>query len=85
MARRSTIRRNPNLFIGTIAYWKITNLVTNKSGRRIARAALPLNFYLLWLVNSSQDTVFEYCLLLWSVYFLIRKKCISFSTIALLL
>ncbi len=71
--------------VGTIAYWKLTSLISIKTGRRIARAALPLNFYLLWLVNSSQDTVFEYCLLLWSIYFLIRKQYLSFSAITYLL
>ena len=71
--------------VGTIAYWKLTSLISNNTGRRIARAALPLNFYLLWLINSSQDTVFEYCLLLWSIYFLIRKRYVIFSSIALLL
>lgn len=71
--------------LGTIAYWRLTNLLTNQSARRIALAALPLNFYLLWLVNSSQDTVFEYCLLLWSAYFLVRKQYIGFSIIVFLL
>lgn len=71
--------------VGTIAYWKLTSLISNNTGRRIARAALPLNFYLLWLINSSQDTVFEYCLLLWSIYFLIRKHYLRFSAIAYLL
>lgn len=71
--------------VGTIAFWKLTSLISNKTGRRIARAALPHNFYLLWLVNSSQDTVFEYCLLLWSIYFLIRKQYLSFSAITYLL
>lgn len=72
-------------FVGTIAYWKITGLIPNDTGRRIARAALPLNLYLLWLINSSQDTVFEYCLLLWSIYFLIRKQYVIFSVVAFLL
>ena len=71
--------------VGTIAYWKLTSLISNNTGRIIARAALPLNFYLLWLINSSQDTVFEYCLLLWSIYFLIRKQYLSFSAITFLL
>jgi hypothetical protein len=71
--------------VGTIAYWKLTGLILNITGRRIARAALPLNFYLLWLINSSQDTAFEYCLLLWSIYFLVRKRYLSFSAITYLL
>ncbi len=71
--------------VGTIAYWKLTSLISNNTGRRIGRAALPLNFYLLWLMNSSQDTVFEYCLLLWAAYFLIQKQYVSFSAAAFLL
>jgi hypothetical protein len=71
--------------VGTIAYWKLTTFIPNEMGRVIARAGLPFNVYLLWLINSSQDTVFEYCLLLWSVYFLIRKQYVSFSAMALLL
>jgi hypothetical protein len=71
--------------LGTIAYWKLTNIIQNNSGRIIARIVLPINFYLLWLINSSQDTVFEYCLLLWSIYFLIQKKYLSFSAVAYLL
>ncbi len=71
--------------LGTIAYWKITSLILNNTGRRVARAALPLNFYLLWLINSSQDTVFEYCLLIWSMYFLIRNRYLCFSAVAFLL
>jgi hypothetical protein len=71
--------------VGTIAYWKLTSLLISTTGRDIARAALPLNFYLLWLINSSQDTVFEYCLLLWAVYFLVRKQYLSFSVMAFLL
>ncbi len=72
-------------FVGTIAYWKLTSLILTNTGRNIARAALPLNFYLLWLINSSQDTVFEYCLLLWAIYFLMRKRYLSFSAITYLL
>jgi hypothetical protein len=71
--------------VGTIGYWKITNLIEYRAGRAIAQAALPLNFYLLWLINSSQDTVFEYCLLLWAVYHLLKKRYVSFSALAYLL
>lgn len=71
--------------LGTIAYWKIVSEIKNRFGQRVALMALPLNIYLLWLINSSQDTVFEYCLLLWSVYFLTKIKYLSFSTCAYLL
>lgn len=71
--------------LGTIAFWKIVSQIGNKSGQRVALAALPLNVYLLWLINSSQDTVFEYFLLLWSTYFLTKKKYLAFSICAYLL
>ncbi len=71
--------------LGTIAYWKIVSEIKGTFGQRVALMALPLNVYLLWLINSSQDTVFEYCLLLWSVYFLTKKKYLSFSICTYLL
>ncbi len=71
--------------VGSIAYWKLTLQIRSLLGARIAQIALPLNFYLLWLVNSSQDTVFEYCLLLWSTYFLLKRNYVGFAAAAYLL
>ena len=71
--------------IGSLGYWKITSLLDQREIRMIARAALPVNFYLIWLVNSSQDTVFEFMLLVWSGYFLAKRKFVAFSFITLLL
>jgi hypothetical protein len=62
------------LALATIAYWKICTLIPSKSGRLLALSALSINFYLLWLVDSSQDTVFEFFLLSWAIYFLISKR-----------
>ncbi len=71
--------------IGAIGYWKITNFIDNEFMRNIARAALPLNFYLIWLVHSSQDTVFEFMLLTWSAFFLVKKRYFHFTFVTYLL
>ncbi len=71
--------------LGVVAFWKISALINHKLWRTICLFALPLNFYLIWLVNSSQDTVFEFFLLTWSVLFMIRKKYLLFSALAFLL
>jgi hypothetical protein len=71
--------------IGSWGYWKLTSLVSNKVVRNIARVALPVNSYLIWLINSSQDTVFEFTLLVWSAYFLVRSRFVAFSLVTFLL
>ncbi len=71
--------------LGSYGYWKLTSFVENKLLKAIARLALPANFYLIWLINSSQDTVFEFMLLTWSSYFLIRRRFLAFSLITFLL
>lgn len=77
-----------NLFyfgLGSIAYWKLVSYLKNPHLKMISLISLPANFYLVWLINSSQDTVFEFCLLAWSLLFLIRKKYIRFALITFLL
>ncbi len=71
--------------LGSYGYWKLTSLLENNTLKAIARFALPGNFYLIWLINSSQDTVFEFMLLTWSGYFLIRRRFLAFSLITFLL
>jgi hypothetical protein len=71
--------------VGSVGYWKLTGMVTNKLLRVISLLALPLNAYLIWLINSSQDTVFEFMLLTWSCYFLLQKRFLAFSSITFLL
>ena len=71
--------------IGSLGYWKLTSLLQQTSLKLISRIALPVNFYLIWLVNSSQDTVFEFMLLTWSGYFLIQKRFLAFSLVTFLL
>ncbi len=73
------------LALASIAYWKICSLIPSKSGRFVALMALPTNFYLLWLVDSSQDTVFEFFLLCWAICFLISKRTAFFAISGFLL
>ena len=77
-----------NLFyfaLGSIAFWKLVSYLNDPRLKIIGLISLPANFYLVWLINSSQDTVFEFCLLAWSLLFLIRKKYIRFALITFLL
>lgn len=60
--------------LGAIAYWYICIAIPSRTGKVIALLALPTNFYLIWLIDSSQDTVFEFFLLAWSVLFLSRGR-----------
>ncbi len=60
--------------LGAIAYWYLCSAIPSRIGRAIALLTLPANFYLIWLIDSSQDTVFEFFLLAWSVLFLTRKR-----------
>ncbi len=71
--------------MGSFAFWKITGSIASTNGRIIARSALPLNFYLIWLINSSQDTVFEFFLIMWAIYFLLNSHYLSFSSLTFLL
>jgi hypothetical protein len=71
--------------LGSVGYWKLTGMISNKLIRFVSLSALPLNAYLIWLINSSQDTVFEFMLLTWSGYFLLQKKFLAFSAVTFLL
>jgi len=71
--------------LGTIAFWKLCHAIPSKIGRAVALLSLPANFYLIWLVDSSQDTVFEFFLLSWAVYFLFRKHIVLFAVTGFLL
>jgi hypothetical protein len=77
-----------NLFyfgLGTIGFWKLSEYVPSKIWRTICLIALPTNVYLVWLINSSQDTVFEFFLLIWASLFLARKRYLLFSILTFLL
>ena len=69
----------------SVMYYLICkSLRLNKGLHYIALAAFTFNPYLLWLVNSSQDTVFELFLLL-SGFALIQRKSIILSLFPLYL
>jgi hypothetical protein len=71
--------------IGCIGFFLLSREIENKSIRFISLALIPANPYLIWLCYSSQDTVFEFALLMWSMYFLQRKNWISYTLVAFLL
>lgn len=73
------------LALGSFGYWKITALMSNIKARFLARLALPMNLYLIWLINSSQDTVFEFFLLTWSCFFLVTNRRNGFVLFSYLL
>jgi len=60
--------------VGIYYYLKICDFIENSRLRLFALLALPLNPYLIWLIYSSQDTVFEFALLMLFVRSLIKKK-----------
>ena len=72
----------PNYFIivfiyfnlGLFSYFKICSFIPKKKFRIYAIFMLPCNFYLIWLCNSSQDTVFEFGLLSASLWAILSKK-----------
>ena len=60
-------------------------LITNRSLRIFALLSFSFNPYLLWLVNSSQDTVFELFLLLsWAALLISGRFILSFFPLYLL-
>jgi len=73
------------LVLGSLAYWKISSSIQNLRLKILALIALPANFYLMWLIDSSQDTVFEFALLTWSIFFLLEKSWFRFTFITFLL
>lgn len=61
-------------FFGAYFYAKIVGKIGHKILRRIAYLGLFSNVYLIWLINSSQDTVFEFFLLMLASYCWISNK-----------
>ena len=72
-------------FLGTFFYSKICTQIEGIRYQNICRFLLLLNPYLFWLADSSQDTVFEYFLLMACVWFLINKSFYCFSIFGILL
>lgn len=73
------------LSLATSFYFKICSNIQYVRVRIIALAALPLNIYLLWLCNSSQDTVFEFFLCTLMLWALLKTRWVVFTIAGLLL
>jgi hypothetical protein len=73
------------LFVGTVYFCKISQKIDNRKFRYSSYLSLILNPYFFWLCHSSQDTVFEFALLMLSLYFIINNKFIFFCLFAFLL
>jgi hypothetical protein len=73
------------MFIGSIFFCKISQKIDNRKFRYSSYLSLILNPYFFWLCHSSQDTVFEFALLMLSLYFIINNKFIFFCLFAFLL
>lgn len=71
--------------IGCIGFFVLSRKIENKLIRLISLVLIPANPYLIWLCYSSQDTVFEFALLTWSMYFLQRKNWVSYTLVTFLL
>jgi hypothetical protein len=71
--------------LGCVGYFFLTRVIDQFRFRVAALLVIPANPYLIWLCHSSQDTVFEFALLTWSIYFLSKRKWIAYSAITFLL
>lgn len=71
--------------LGNIFFYKLTKLIKSNSIRRIVLYFSLLNVYLPWLAYSSQDTVFEYFLLMITIWFLTKNKFGLFTITGFLL
>ena len=71
--------------LGCIGYFQLTKEISDIRFRIAALLVIPANPYLLWLCHSSQDTVLEFALVIWTVYFLIKKMWLPYATVGFLL
>jgi len=71
--------------LGCAGYFMLTRVISDFRFRAAALLVIPANPYLLWLCHSSQDTVFEFALLTWSIYFLSKRKWIAYSAVTFML
>jgi hypothetical protein len=63
---------------GTFFYWKICSNIKSKKIRYLSLSAIPVNPYLVWLCYSSQDTVFEFFLLIVTIHSAIKYLPLPF-------
>ena len=73
------------IFVGSFFYCKISQKITKRKFRYAAYLSLVLNPYFFWLCHSSQDTVFEFALIMLSLFFIINNRFILFCLFAFLL
>jgi len=73
------------VFIGTYYYSKICQKIYISKYRYIAYLSLLLNPYFFWLCHSSYDTVFEFALLMASLYFIMNNKFFLFCIVTFIL
>jgi hypothetical protein len=71
--------------LGCLGYFLLTREISDIRFRVAALLVIPANPYLLWLCHSSQDTVLEFALLTWTVYFLLKKKWLAYAAVGYLL
>lgn len=71
--------------LGCIGYFLLTREISDIRFRMAALLVIPANPYLLWLCHSSQDTVFEFALLIWTTYFFSRRNWLAYSAVGFLL
>lgn len=71
--------------LGCTGYFLLTRTISDFKFRIAALLVIPANPYLIWLCHSSQDTVFEFALLTWSIYFLTKRNWIAYSAVTFLL
>lgn len=73
------------IFVGSFFYCKLSQKITKRKYRYASYLSLVLNPYFFWLCHSSQDTVFEFALVMLSLYFIISNRFILFCLFAFLL
>jgi hypothetical protein len=71
--------------LGCIGYFLLTREISDIRFRAAALLVIPANPYLLWLCHSSQDTVLEFALLIWTIYFLSQRNWLAYSAVGFLL
>lgn len=64
--------------LGNYYFFQNSFVIKRRKFRLVALSAILFNPYLPWLIYSSQDTIFEYFLLMISINFLLRQKFIPF-------
>ena len=71
--------------LGNVFFYEIVKLIKDKKYQTLALGSIILNPYLLWLIYTSQDTVFEYFLLMLCIFLLLNKKFLYFLFFGLIL